>query len=110
MKPADLLPTALPEELIRRWDQKYIDEKGKPQVKQVSLMYRRDVPQYRTDFLALAINLFVDWQLFNKTPPCGNGWAYERNVTVQILRIMESEENLYKAWQDDLKEAKRQKP
>ena len=102
MKPADELPTALPEELIRCWETK--------DGKKVSLMYRRDVPQYRTDFLALAINLFVNWRLFNKMPPCGNGWANERNVTVQILRILDSEDGLYDAWIRDVEDDKRKKP
>ena len=100
----------MPEELIRCWETKYIDDKGKERTKPISLMYRRDVPQYRTDFLALAINLFVNWRLFNKMPPCGNGWANERTVTVQILRILDSEDGLYDAWIRDVEDDKRKKP
>lgn len=95
-------PTALPEELIRCWET--------PDGKKVSLMYRRDIPQYRTPFLMGALNLFSNWRLFEKAPPSGTGWANERNVTVRILQILESEYNKYDAWEREVEDAKRKRP
>ena len=81
-----------------------------PDGKKVSLMYRRDIPQYRTPFLMGALNLFSNWRLFEKAPPSGTGWANERNVTVRILQILESEYNKYDAWEREVEDAKRKRP
>lgn len=72
-------------------------------------MYRRDVPQFRTEFFSRAMYLYNTWKLFEKAPPCGNGWANERDVTCRILTILEVENNKYDQWQRDLEEAKRKK-
>ena len=101
MKPADLGPGAIPEPLLRSWE-----EEGK---KPISLMYRRDVPQFRTPFLAGALNLWTNWRLFDKSPPCGIGWANERNVTVRILQLLESENNKFDVWEREEEELKRKK-
>ena len=72
-------------------------------------MYRRDVPQFRTEFFSRAMQLYNIWRLFEKAPPSGNGWANERNVTCAILQLLEVENNKYDQWQRDLEEAKRKK-
>lgn len=92
-------PTAVPLELIRSWEE--------PGQKPVSLMLRREVPQFRTEFLNRAVHLFNTWRLFEKAPPCGNGWANERNVTCRILTILAVEDNKYDAWQRELENAKK---
>ena len=101
-------PTAIPEELIRCYEEKYTDENGKEKTRKISLMYRRDVPQFRTVFLTRAIDLFNNWNLFNKMPPSGT-WANERNVTSRILSILASEDNKFDAWEREVEEAKRKR-
>ena len=101
-------PTAIPEELIRCYNEKVKDENGKEVIKPQSLMYRRDVPQYRTAFLFGAIDLYNNWRLFNKMPPSGS-WANERGVTTRILSLLESENNKFDAWEREIEEAKRKK-
>lgn len=69
-------------------------------------MYRRDVPQFRTMFFMRCMQLYNTWKLFKQSPPLGRGWANERNVTVEILQILEVENNKYDAWErekDDIK-------
>ena len=95
-------PGAMPEELIRCYE--------RPDGKKVSLMFRRDIPQYRTLFLSGALEMYTNWRLFNKEPPNGNGWANERNVTALILRLLESENNQYDAWEREQEDLKRKKP
>lgn len=98
-------PTALPEELIRCWEEK--DKDGK--VKKISLMYRREIPQFRTAFLLRAVELWNTWKLFKQSPPLGQGWGNERGVIVKILQILEAENNLWDAWQRDLEDEKRRR-
>lgn len=92
---------AMPEELLRCYEEKTIDEDGKESVKKISLMYRRDVPQFRTEFFNNAMLLYNNWKLFNQTCPNGQGWANERNIICQILHILEVENNKYDAWERD---------
>ena len=92
--------TALPVELIRCYE--------RADGKKVSLMYRRDVPQYRTMFLSRAIELYTTWRLFEKAPPSGGGWANERNTVVKVLRLLEAENNKYDAWEREKEDARRQ--
>ena len=73
-------------------------------------MYRRDVPQYRTEFLIGALNMWSNWRMFGKAPPNGMGWANERNVTVRILQTLEKENAEYDAWERDKEDLKRKKP
>jgi len=107
VKPSDLRPSAIPEELIRCYEETIVDDKGKVTTKKTSLMYHRDVPQFRTPFLSACMRLFNSWHLFNQMPPCGNGWANERNVTCEILELLEHENQAYDAWERDRESAKR---
>lgn len=107
LRPADMRPSALPEELIRCYEEKSTDKDGREQVKKISLMYRREVPQFRTLFLSGALNLYSNWRLFNKEPPSGKGWAQERNITARILQTLESENNLYDAWEHEKEDLRR---
>lgn len=70
-------------------------------------MYRRDVPQFDTPFFNSCMNLYNNWKLFKQSPPCGMGWANERNVTSQILQTIEIENNTYEAWERERENAKR---
>lgn len=72
-------------------------------------MYRREIPQFRTDFLYGAMRLYNTWRLFDKSPPCGEGWMNERDITVRILQILEDENNKYDAWERDKEDAKRKR-
>lgn len=47
--------------------------------------------------------------MFKQSPPLGQGWANERGITVKILQILESENNLWDAWQRDLEDEKRRR-
>jgi len=55
------------------------------------------------------LNLWTNWRLFDKSPPCGIGWANERNVTVRILQLLESENNKFDVWEREEEELKRKK-
>lgn len=101
LKPADMRKTATPEELLRCYEEKVTGEDGKVSVKKISLMLRRDVPQFRTLFFSRCMTLYNNWRLFNKMPPCGNGWADERNVTSEILSLLEAENNKYDLWEHE---------
>lgn len=107
MKPNDLKPTATPEELLRCWEETYKDGEGVDKTRSISLMYRRDVPQFDTPFFNSCMNLYNNWKLFKQSPPLGNGWANERNVTAQILQLLEVENNKYEAWLREKENAKR---
>ena len=96
----EMEPTALPRELIRCWEETYT-ENGKRKTRGISLMRPCDVPQFRTEFLSECTDLYNNWRLFDKTPPCGQGWANERGVTCRILHILEVENNKYDAWERD---------
>ena len=72
-------------------------------------MYRRDVPQFRTAFLVQAIELWNTWKLFKQSPSLGQGWGNERGIIVRVLQVLESENNLWDAWQRDLEDEKRRK-
>lgn len=100
-KPSDTLPR----ELIRCYEERQPDGK----TKKVSLMFMKEVPQFRTLFFNRCMELYNNWKLFKQSPPLGQGWANERNVTCRILRILENENNLYDAWQREVEEAKRKK-
>lgn len=39
----------------------------------------------------------------------GQGWGNERGVTCKILRILETENNKYDAWEREKEEAKRKR-
>ena len=93
--------------MIRCWESKFVDIDGKEQVKKESLMYRRDVPQFRTVFFSRCMQLYNTWKLFKQSPPLGGGWANERNVTVEILQTLEVENNKYDAWEREKENAKR---
>lgn len=101
--------TALPEELIRCWEDVTVDENGREKVRKRSLMQWKDVPQYRTAFFNKCISLFNRWHLFDKAPPFGNGWANERAVTVEILELLERENSDYDAWLREREDATRPK-
>lgn len=98
-------PNALPEELLRCWEERL--ENGK--TKKISLMQKRDIPQFRTHFLSGAVTLFSNWRLFNREPPSGRGWANERNVTVRILHLLEDENAKYDAWEREKEEDRRRR-
>ena len=100
-------PSAIKEELIRCYEEKTTDENGKAVTQKVSLMYHREIPQFRTAFLSSCIRLYKHWHLFNQMPPNGNGWANERAVTCEILELLEGENQLYDAWERDKESAKR---
>jgi len=102
-------PTAFPRELIRCWEERTIDEKGKIKVTKKSLMRPCDIPQYRTAFFQRCMELFNTWRVFEQTPPMGQGWGNERNVTCRILRILLTEDNLYEQWKRDKEEDRRRK-
>lgn len=103
-------PTALPRELIRCWDEKYTDEKGKEKTRGISLMRYCEVPQFKTVFFNQAMYLYNTWKLFEKSPPLGQGWGNERAVTCKILQILEVESNKYDAWEREKDEARRKRP
>ena len=107
LKPRDLRPSAIKEELIRCYEETVKDEKGNEVKEKVSLMYHREIPQFRTRFLSSCVQLFNNWHLFNQMPPNGNGWANERAVTCEILELLERENQLYDAWERDKESAKR---
>lgn len=94
---ADLKKSAMPEELLRCIEEKQEDGS----VKKISLMYRRDVPQFRTAFFSQAMNLYQSFKLFNSSPPNGQGWANERHTITQILSILSEESQAYEAWEHD---------
>lgn len=84
-----------------------VDENGKRKVEKKSLMYWRDVPQYRTQFFDRCIRIYNKWRLFEKAPPNGNGWANERSVIVEILELLEVENSDYDSWLSEKEDAKR---
>lgn len=102
-------PTAFPRELIRCWEERTIDKRGKEKVKKKSLMRPCDIPQYRTRFFQRCMELYNTWRTFKQTPPMGQGWGNERSVTCRILRILFSEDNLYDQWKRDKEEDRRRK-
>ena len=102
-------PTALPRELIRCWEEPYTDEKGKKKVKKVSLMRPCEIPQFRTIFFSLCMDLYNNWRLFKQSAPLGQGWANERGITCRIIQTLEVENNKYDQWQRDLEDEKRKK-
>lgn len=99
-------PTALPRPLIRRWEKKVIGDDGKEKIQPVELMRPCEIPQYRTVFFSLCMNVYNNWRLFGKAPPNGQGWANERGVTCKIIRILETENNIYEEWKRDLEREK----
>ena len=107
VKPKDLKETALPEELLRCYEETYTDENGVEKTRNISLMLRRDVPQFDTPFFNICMMLYNNWKLFNQAPPNGQGWANERNVTCQILQLIESENNKYDAWEREKERARK---
>ena len=72
-------------------------------------MYRREIPQFRTAFLARAVEMWNAWKLFKQSPPLGQGWGNERGITARILSIVEEENVLWDAWQRDLEDEKRRR-
>lgn len=107
LKPRDKSPTAMPEELLRCWEEHTKDADGKDTVKRISLMYRRDVPQFRTPFFTRCMHLYNTWKLFKQAPPSGEGWANERNITCEILQTLEVESNKYDAWEREKEDNRR---
>lgn len=91
----------MPEELLRCWTEKYTDENGEEKERKISLMLRRDVPQFDTPFLNACMYLYNNWKLFNQSPPNGNGWANERGVVCHILQLLDSENAKYDAWEGE---------
>ena len=51
------------------------------------------VQELKTPFLYMAINLYNNFKIFGL--PHGKGWVEERGTVVDILRLLESEANLY---------------
>ena len=105
----DLEPTAIPRELIRCWEEKTKDEKGKTIVTPISLMRPCEVAQFRTVFFSRCMELYNTWKMFKQSSPLGQGWGNERGITCTILRLLEVENNKYDAWERDREEDKRRK-
>ena len=97
----DLKPSALPVELIRCWEETYIDKKGKTRTRGVSLMKPCEVAQFRTVFFSRCMELYNTWKLFKQSAPLGQGWGNERGITCKILQILEVENNKYDQWERD---------
>lgn len=89
------MKTKFRDDILRSIDD--VDEHGDPV--QTSLMFRRDIPQFRTEFFARSMRLYNNWKLFRQAPPRGMGFAEERTTTIDILMILEEESNLYDAWE-----------
>lgn len=99
------MTTRFPEDLLRCIDD--ADSKGNPI--QTNLMFRRDVPLFRTDFFFRSMRLFNQWLLFKRSPPQGIGFANERSTTCRILSILYEEQNLYDAWERERQSQSRRK-
>jgi len=97
--------SALPQELIRCYEERTEDGK----VNRISLMFKREIPQFRTAFLFRAIELWNTWKLFKQSPPLGQGWGNERGIIVRVIHILESESNLWDAWKRELEDEKRKR-
>lgn len=106
---SDLRPNAIPQELIRRWDETVPDGNGGEKIKPTSLMRPCEVAQFRTLFFSRCLEVYNTWRLFKQGAPMGQGWGNERGVTCKILRILETENNKYDAWEREKEEAKRKR-
>lgn len=109
VKPRDLKGNALPEELLRCYEETYTDENGVENTRKISLMLRREVPQFDTPFFNRCLEIYNNWKLFKQSPPSGAGWANERNTICQILQIIERENVEYEAWLNEKERASRSK-
>lgn len=100
-------PSAIQEELIRCYEERTEDEKGRETTRKISLMYHRDVPQFRTPFLFSCIQIYKTWLLFNRMPPTGSGWMNERAVICEILQLLDKENQDYEAWEREKESARK---
>lgn len=64
--------------------------------------------EYKTEFLALSMQLFNNWRIF-KALPHGKGTRHERESVLQILRILKEEETLFDEWEREREKMNRSK-
>lgn len=56
-----------------------------------------EIQELKTPFFSMAMELYHNFKLFGL--PHGNGWLNERDLTLDILSILEDETNAFDAWE-----------
>lgn len=60
-----------------------------------------DIESLKTEFFFSAYEMYLNFSVFGN--PHGNGWAGERKVVLDIIKIFKSEENEFDAWEMEKK-------
>ena len=71
----------------------------------INLIFKVDVQVLRTTFFARAWQVYSNWTLFKKLPH-GKGTLKENNTTIEIIRILTEEEQLWDRWEWEIRQSK----